>query len=200
MVHGKGSLLGKMPGDAWQKFANLRAYFGFMYGHPGKKLLFMGCEFGQGREWNHDTSLDWHQLDDPLHKGVQLLVRDLNHLYRELPALHERDCEPDGFEWLELHDNEQSVLAFLRRGADPSRIVVVACNFTPVPRYGYRIGVPLPGWYRERRQQRCRDLRRRQHRQRRRRDGRGPLARTAARYSLSLTLPPLATVFLELGG
>jgi 1,4-alpha-glucan branching enzyme len=150
VVHGKGSLLAKMPGDGWQKFANLRAYFGFMFGHPGKKLLFMGGEFGQGREWNHDSSLDWHLLDHPWHRGVQLLVRDLNHLYRELPALHERDCEAQGFEWLELHDNEQSVLAFLRRGSDPGRFVVVISNFTPVPRYGYRIGVPLPGYYRER--------------------------------------------------
>jgi 1,4-alpha-glucan branching enzyme len=150
VVHGKGSLLGKMPGDRWQKFANLRAYYGFMFGHPGKKLLFMGCEFGQEREWNHDASLDWHLLDDPAHHGLQALLRDLNHAYRELPALHERDCEPAGFEWIELHDSEQSVLAFLRRGRDPNRIAVVISNFTPMPREGYRIGVPLPGYYRER--------------------------------------------------
>jgi 1,4-alpha-glucan branching enzyme len=196
VVHGKGSLLGKMPGDAWQKFANLRAYFGFMFGHPGKKLLFMGGEFAQGREWNHDVSLDWHQLDDPQHRGVQQLVRDLNHLYRELPALHERDCEPEGFEWLELHDSEQSALAFLRRGADPARVVAVACNFTPVPRYGYRIGVPLPGHYRERLNTDAAVY------------GGGNIGNgggvTAEEqgshgrpYSLSLTLPPLATVFLE---
>ncbi len=118
VVHGKGSLLGKMPGDRWQKFANLRAYFGFMFGHPGKKLLFMGGEIAQEREWNHDSSLDWHLLDDPMHRGVQAVVRDLNHLYRELPALHELDCEADGFEWLELHDSEQSVLSLpaARRG------------------------------------------------------------------------------------
>jgi len=196
VVHGKGSLLGKMPGDAWQKFANLRAYFGFMFGHPGKKLMFMGGEFAQGREWNHDASLDWHQLDDPRHRGVQQLVRDLNHLYRELPALHERDCEPEGFEWLELHDSEQSALAFLRRGVDPARVVVVACNFTPVPRYGYRIGVPLPGHYRERLNTDAAIY------------GGGNIGNgggvTAEEfgshgrpYSLSLTLPPLSTVFLE---
>ena len=199
VVHGKGSLLGKMPGDAWQKFANLRAYYGFMFGHPGKKLLFMGGEFGQGREWNHDTSLDWHQLDDPQHQAAcSSLVRDLNHLYQELPALHERDCEPDGFEWLELHDNEQSVLAFLRRGADPARIVVVVCNFTPVPRHGYRIGVPLPGFYRERLNSDAgayggSNLGNRG----------GVMAEELGSHgrpcSLSLTLPPLATVFFERG-
>ncbi|HSA81947.1 MAG TPA: 1,4-alpha-glucan branching enzyme, partial [Geminicoccaceae bacterium] len=196
VVHGKGSLLGKMPGDAWQKFANLRAYFGLMFGHPGKKLLFMGCEFAQGREWNHDTSLDWHQLDDPRHRGMQQLVRDLNHLYRELPALHERDCEPDGFEWLELHDSEQSALIFLRRGVDPSRVVVVACNFTPVPRYGYRVGVPLPGHYRERLNTDAAiygggNIG----------NGGGIMAEEFGShgrpYSLSLTLPPLGVVFLE---
>ena len=104
MVHGKGSLLGKMPGDRWQRFANLRAYFGFMWGHPGKKLLFMGGEFGQEREWNHDASLDWHLLDDPLHQGVQTLVRDLNPALSRHPALHERDCEAAGFEWLVADD------------------------------------------------------------------------------------------------
>ena len=150
VVHGKGSLIGKMPGDTWQKFANLRAYYGFMFSHPGKKLLFMGGEFAQGREWNHDTSLDWHLLDDPMHKGVQSLIRDLNHAYQELPALQQKDSDPDGFEWLELHDSQQSVLAYLRRGRDEERPVVVLCNFTPMARYDYRIGVPLPGYYRER--------------------------------------------------
>jgi 1,4-alpha-glucan branching enzyme len=189
-------MLDKMPGDAWQKFANLRAYLGFMYGHPGKKLLFMGCEFGQGREWNHDQSLDWHQLDHPLHKGMQLLVRDLNHLYRELPALHERDCEPDGFEWLELHDNEQSVLVFMRRGVDAAPEVVVACNFTPVPRHGYRVGVPRGGYYRERLNTDAAvyggaNIG----------NGGGLMAEDVAShgrpYSLCLTLPPLGTVILE---
>jgi 1,4-alpha-glucan branching enzyme len=151
VVHGKGSLLGKMPGDRWQRFANLRAYFGFMFTHPGKKLLFMGGEFGQEREWNHDASLDWHLLDDPMHKGVQALVRDLNAVYRGLPALHQLDCEPEGFEWIEGNDNDNSVLAYLRRGrTDPERVAVAVCNFTPVPRHGYRVGVPYPGWYAER--------------------------------------------------
>jgi 1,4-alpha-glucan branching enzyme len=150
VVHGKGSLIGKMPGDQWQKFANLRAYFGFMFTHPGKKLLFMGCEFGQGREWNHDAGLDWHLLDDPYHKGVQDLVRDLNRAYRELPALHQLDCEPQGFEWIEGNDPDNSVIAYLRRGFDDGRPVVVVSNFTPVPQHAYRVGVPLPGWYAER--------------------------------------------------
>jgi 1,4-alpha-glucan branching enzyme len=150
VVHGKGSLLGKMTGDRWQRFANLRAYFGFMFAHPGKKLLFMGGEFAQEREWNHDTSLDWHLLDDPMHRGVQSLVRDLNRLYREIPALHELDCEAAGFEWIEGNDSENSVIAFVRRGREPERLAVAICNFTPVPRQGYRLGLPGPGWYAER--------------------------------------------------
>ncbi len=149
VVHGKGSLLGKMPGDNWQKFANLRAYLTFMYGHPGKKLLFMGAEFAQAREWNHDASLDWHLLSDPLHAGMQRLVRDLNHCYRELPALHERDTESEGFEWIDANDSADSVVSFIRRGAEERDIAVCVCNFTPVPRHGYRIGVPLAGSYRE---------------------------------------------------
>ncbi|MEF7613468.1 1,4-alpha-glucan branching protein GlgB [Aquincola sp. MAHUQ-54] len=197
VVHGKGSILARMPGDRWQRFANLRAYYGFMFGHPGKKLLFMGCEFAQEREWNHDASLDWHLLDDPMHRGVQSLVRDLNALYRRTPALHQRDFTPDGFEWLSHDDAHHSVLAFARRGAD-GRFIVVVCNLTPVVREGWRIGVPEPGHYRE------------------------VLNTDAAAYggsnvgtpfgaaasqavawhghaqSLLLTLPPLATVFLEL--
>ncbi len=149
VVHGKGSLMGRMPGDRWQRFANLRAYFGFMWGHPGKKLLFMGGEFGQEREWNHDASLDWHLLNDPFHAGLQRLVRDLNRVYRAMPELHERDSEPAGFEWLVADDRDNSVIAWVRRGTDPGRIAVVVSNFTPVPREGYRIGVPLPGYYRE---------------------------------------------------
>ncbi len=145
VVHGKGSLLGRMPGDRWQRFANLRAYLGFMWTHPGKKLLFMGSEFGQEREWNYESSLDWHLLDDPMHKGAQLLVRDLNRVYRSRPALHEHDCEPEGFEWIDAADAEQSVLSYLRKGSEPNSVVVVVCNFTPVVRHGYRIGVPAPG-------------------------------------------------------
>ena len=149
VVHGKGSLLGKMPGDRWQKFANLRAYFGFMWTHPGKKLLFMGGEFAQEREWNHDQSLDWHLLGGPAHAGVQRAIRDLNRLYRTLPALHELDCDPGGFQWLDADDASNSVYSFIRRGRGETRPVVVACNMTPVVRHDYRIGVPLPGEWEE---------------------------------------------------
>jgi 1,4-alpha-glucan branching enzyme len=149
VVHGKGSLLGKMPGDDWQRFATLRAYLAFMWTQPGKKLLFMGGEFGQHAEWNHDAELDWGALLDAQHSGVRRLVGDLNRLYRDIPALHECDCEPRGFEWIDFEDREQSVLAFLRRGRDPAQAVLVLCNFTPVPRRGYRVGVPLPGRWRE---------------------------------------------------
>jgi len=149
VVHGKGSLLGKMPGDRWQKFANLRAYLGFMWSHPGKKLLFMGCEIAQEREWNHDAELDWFLLDDAAHAGVQRLVRDLNHLYRQEPALHARDCEPSGFRWLVGDDRANSVFAYLRTGADDGIPVLVVCNMTPTPRHDYRIGVPRDGAWRE---------------------------------------------------
>ena len=149
VVHGKGSLLGKMPGDRWQKFANLRAYYAFHYTQPGKKLLFMGGEFAQEREWNHDASLDWHLTNDPMHEGVQKLVRDLNHLYRNRMALHERDCEPEGFSWIDCNDADASVISYLRRGADPNDFVVVICNFTPVVRHDYRVGVPRAGQYQE---------------------------------------------------
>lgn len=148
VVHGKGSLIRKMPGDRWQRFANLRAYFGFMWGHPGKKLLFMGSEFAQEREWNHDRDLDWPSIDDPAHAGVQRLVRDLNRLYVSEPALHQRDCDPAGFAWTVGDDRSNSVFTFLRFAPERTPILVV-CNMTPVPRYGYRIGVPLPGGWRE---------------------------------------------------
>src|SRR5579885_2467277 len=150
VVHGKGSLIGKMPGDRWQRFANLRAYYGFMWTHPGKKLLFMGNEFAQEREWNHDRQLDWQLLDDPLHAGVRLLVRDLNQLYRSTPALHQLDCEPDGFQWVDVANAEESVVAFLRRGRNPHQLALVVCSFTPVPREGYWLGVPRAGLWRER--------------------------------------------------
>ena len=149
VVHGKGSLLAKMPGDRWQKFANLRLYYGFMWAHPGKKLLFMGGEFGQAAEWSHDGELDWGALADPLHGGLMRLVGDLNRAYRELPALHQCDCEARGFEWVDFADNSQSVIAFLRRGRDQRDVLLAVCNFTPVPRTGYRIGVPHAGRYRE---------------------------------------------------
>jgi 1,4-alpha-glucan branching enzyme len=150
VVHGKGSLIGKMPGDRWQRFANLRSYFGFMWTHPGKKLLFMGGEFAQEREWSHDRSLDWHVLDDPYHRSMQGLVRDLNRLYRELPALHARDADPAGFEWLNATDADNSVYAYARYGGPQDAPVVVVCNFTPVVRESYRIGVPRAGRWVER--------------------------------------------------
>jgi 1,4-alpha-glucan branching enzyme len=149
VVHGKGSLLDKMPGDAWQKFANLRAYYAFMWTHPGKKLLFMGGEFAQGREWNHDSALEWDLLAIDWHAGVQRTVRDLNRLYRALPALHERDCDGGGFEWIEGNDQENSVYAWVRRGTAPEGEVLVVSNFTPVPRPQYLVGVPVSGGWRE---------------------------------------------------
>jgi 1,4-alpha-glucan branching enzyme len=142
VVHGKKSLLGRMPGDEWQRFANLRAYFAFMWSHPGKKLIFMGGEFGQEREWDHDRGPDWALLDNANHAGVQRALRDLNHLYRETPALHRRDCQPDGFAWVIIDDRAQSVFAYLRYGEWGDAPVLVVCNFTPVPRHDYRIGVP----------------------------------------------------------
>jgi 1,4-alpha-glucan branching enzyme len=195
VVHGKGSLIGKMPGDRWQRFANLRAYFGFMWGHPGKKLLFMGGELAQEREWNHDRELDWPSIDDPAHAGVQRLVRDLNTLYRAEPALYERDCDPNGFRWAVGDDTANSVYGFFRCAPDGPTILVVS-NMTPVPRQRYRIGVPQAGRWRE-------------------------ILNTDSSYyggsnvgnagglqtahiaahghgaSLELTLPPLATIFLR---
>jgi 1,4-alpha-glucan branching enzyme len=150
VVYGKGSLHRKMPGDDWQKFANLRAFYSFMYGHPGKKLLFMGGEFGQTNEWYHEASLDWHLLEmGPYHRGLQRLVQDLNGLYRSQPALHQVDFDPAGFEWVDCHDWEHSVISFVRRARDPEDFVLFACNFTPVVRRGYRIGAPRGGFYRE---------------------------------------------------
>ena len=149
VVHGKGSLLTRMPGDSWQQFANLRALFGYMWAHPGKKLLFMGGEFGQRREWAHDGELDWAQSREPAHAGVAKLVGDLNRLYREEPALHRHDFSEQGFAWVAHDDHEASVFAFLRQGDDGAPPVLVVSNLTPVPRHGYRLGVPLPGLWRE---------------------------------------------------
>ncbi|HLY57067.1 MAG TPA: alpha amylase C-terminal domain-containing protein, partial [Stellaceae bacterium] len=194
VVHGKRSLLGRMPGDRWQRFANLRAYYGFMWSHPGKKLLFMGCEFGQEHEWNHDTSLDWHLTGDPMHRGVQLLVRDLNNLYRSEPALHRLDAMPGGFRWIDANDADQSCLSYLRCAGE-GEIAVIACNFTPVPRVGYRVGAPLAGWYQERINTDARDY-----------GGSGmgnsggvwsdPRPWHGHGQSLVLTLPPLSTTIL----
>ena len=149
VVHGKGSLLGKMPGDDWQKFANLRLLFAWMYAQQGKKLLFMGGEFGQRREWNHEESLDWHLLDSPAHEGVRRWVADLNRLYREEPALHRRDFDPEGFDWIDCTDVENSVVSFLRRGKEDDPPLLATFNFTPVPRHNYQMGVPRGGLWAE---------------------------------------------------
>src|SRR5450631_921399 len=149
VVHGKGSLIGKMPGDEWQKFANLRLLYGYMFAQPGKKLLFMGDEFGQVREWGHDLSLEWHVLQFGVQKGIQNWVEQLNRLYRSEPALYELDNEPAGFEWVDCNDTGASVISLLRKGKKPEDTILVVCNFTPVPREGYRIGVPYGGLWRE---------------------------------------------------
>jgi 1,4-alpha-glucan branching enzyme len=196
VVYGKGSLLGRMPGDRWQKFANLRAYYGFMWTHPGRKLLFMGGEFGQEREWNHDQSLDWHLLADPLHRGVQLLVKDLNRLYRNEPALHQADSEPKSFEWIDANDADNSVVSYLRKDASGTRLVLAVSNFTPVVREGYRVGAPVGGRWIERLNTDAAVY-----------GGSnvgngGSVAADATSwhgrpFSLRLTLPPLATLILE---
>src|SRR5258708_1830361 len=138
-----------MPGDDWQRFANLRAYYSFMFGHPGKKLMFMGCEFGQEREWDHDHSLDWHLLDQERHRGVQTLVRDLNSLYRSLPALHELDCDPAGFEWIVTNDADHNVFVWMRKGNAPRERCLIIANFSPNVYHHYRVRVPFPGKWRE---------------------------------------------------
>ncbi|MDA1313296.1 MAG: 1,4-alpha-glucan branching protein GlgB [Acidobacteria bacterium] len=149
VVHMKKAMLGKMPGDDWQKFANLRLLYGYMFTHPGKKLLFMGCEFGQWREWTHDESLDWHLLQDAPHRQLQNWVRDLNHCYRSEGALFEIDFDHNGFEWIDCNDNQSSVISFLRRGKTPGDELLVVCNFTPVAREDYRVGVPYGGYWKE---------------------------------------------------
>jgi 1,4-alpha-glucan branching enzyme len=149
VVHGKGSLLDQVPGDLWQKFANLRLLYAYMFAHPGKKLQFMGCEFGQWNEWNHDTSLQWDLLQWSSHQGLQKFVADLNRTYRREPALYEIDFESSGFEWIDCHNYEQSTLAFVRRAKDPRDFLVIGCNFTPCPRTQHRLGVPELCWYEE---------------------------------------------------
>jgi 1,4-alpha-glucan branching enzyme len=196
VVHGKGSLINKMPGDEWQRFANLRTCYAFMYAHPGKQLLFMGGEFAQKREWNHDSSLDWHLLEEPAHRGIQSLVWDLNGLYKSTPALYEVDTEPAGFEWIEGTDRENSVVSFLRRGERAGDFVIVVCNFTPVVRHSYRVGAPAEGRYEEL-------LNTDDPRYGGSGVANGPLEAEAVPasgrpYSLPLTLPPLATVILKL--
>ena len=199
VVHGKGSLLGKMPGDDWQRFANLRAYYAFMWTHPGKKLLFMGCEFGQQREWSHDGQLDWHLLDQAPHAGLSLLIRDLNLLYRGEAALHRLDAMPEGFAWVDATDSDQSVLSFLRYDAGRQNIALIVCNFTPMPRHDYRLGVPRSGVWRERLNTDATVY-----------GGSGlgnggaataeKIASHGHAQSLSLTLPPLATLIFTADG
>jgi 1,4-alpha-glucan branching enzyme len=149
VVHGKKSLIGRMPGDDWQRFANLRAYYSFMFAHPGKKLMFMGCEFAQEREWNHDRSLDWHLLEQPKYAGIQALVRDLNRAYRDMPALHELDCDPYGFEWLVTNDGDRNVFAWMRKGNAPRDRCLVIANFSPNVYHDYKVRVPFPGRWHE---------------------------------------------------
>ncbi|MCT7949733.1 1,4-alpha-glucan branching protein GlgB [Ancylothrix sp. C2] len=198
VVHGKGSLINKMPGDYWQKCANLRALYGYMYAQAAKKLLFMGCEFGQWSEWNHNTSLDWHLLDNPLHSGLQKWVADLNHIYREEPALHELDFDWAGFDWVDCNDWENSIISLIRKGKNAEETVFIACNFTPVPRYNYRLGVPTAGFWKEVLNSDAGEY------------GGSNLGNFGGvhadeipchghDFSVSLTLPPLAVVFFKLG-
>jgi 1,4-alpha-glucan branching enzyme len=148
VVYGKRSLLNRMPGDEWQRFANLRLLFAYMYTHPGSKLLFQGGEFGQGKEWNFEQSLDWHLLNYDYHKGIQSLVADINQLYRKEPALHQKQFDAEGFEWIDYRDAQNSMLVYIRKGNNSKDDVIVICNMTPVPREAYRIGVPEKGIYR----------------------------------------------------
>lgn len=197
VVHGKGSLLSKMPGSQPDRLANLRAYFGFMWGHPGKKLLFMGNEFAQLQEWNHNTSLDWHLLDDNGHRGIQNLIRDLNGLYCHTPALYQKDCKADGFEWMEGDAADESLFVWIRRGDENSAPVLVVSNFTPVERAERRVAVPVAGHWREKLNTDSKHY------------GGGdrgnlggvdsePIGICGQSHSISITIPPLATIFFEL--
>jgi len=196
VVYGKRSMVGKMPGDEWQKFANLRLLYGYMFGHPGKKLLFMGGEIGQWSEWNHDSSLDWHLLQYPYHAGLRRWVRDLNTFYRGQPSLFELDFDSPGFEWVDCSDSQRSVVCFLRNGKNPGDKTLFACNFTPVPRHNYRVGVPLNCHWREMLNSDAPLY-----------GGSGqgneggvtaaPLPVHGRPYSLSLTLPPLGIVVFQ---
>jgi 1,4-alpha-glucan branching enzyme len=193
VVHGKRSILGRMPGDQWQRFANLRAYYAFMFGHPGKKLLFMGNEFAQEREWSHDHSLDWHLLEHPPYAGVKSLIRDLNHLYKTLPALHQLDCDPAGFEWVIANDADRSIFAWMRKGLDTRARCLVVANFTPSIYRDYRIRVPFGGRWRE-------VFNSDSAHYGGSNVGNGGVVETSATLvpELSLTIPPLAAIFLVL--
>jgi 1,4-alpha-glucan branching enzyme len=196
VVYGKSSLLGKMPGDEWQKFANLRLLLGYMYAQPGKKLLFMGGEFGQWREWVHDNSLDWHLLNYTAHAGIKRWVEDLNHCYRSQPALYQQDFTLSGFEWIDCNDIEQSTVSLIRKGRSDNDLVIVVVNFTPMPRLNYRIGAPRPGLWRELLNSDAKEY-----------GGSGhgnlggveaaPIPMQGRPYSLTFTLPPLATIFFK---
>jgi 1,4-alpha-glucan branching enzyme len=196
VVHGKGSLLGKMPGDSWQKLANLRMLYGYMYGSPGKKLLFMGGEFGQIDEWQHDGQLQWELLEQPSHAAIARWVHALNEVYSNEPALHQLDCDPTGFEWIDANDADQSTLSFLRKARDGGDLIAVVCNFTPVPRYNFRLGVPREGFWRE-----LLNSDAIEH------GGSGhgnlggveamPIVTHGKPMSLNLTLPPLGVLFLK---
>jgi 1,4-alpha-glucan branching enzyme len=195
VVHGKGSLIGKMPGDEWRQFAQLRLLFGYMWSHPGKKLLFMGSEFGQRREWQHEESLEWQVLEYPLHAGARRWMQDLNRFYRRTPALWDLDFSAEGFQWIDCSNADESVLVYLRKGRQEHERVLIACNFTPVPRENYRVGVPRGGWWRERLNSDATDY-----------GGSGsgnfgaveaaPLPSHGHGHSLALRLPPLAVVML----
>jgi 1,4-alpha-glucan branching enzyme len=199
VVHGKGSLLGKMAGDDWQKFANLRLLFGYMYAQSGKKLLFMGGEFGQWREWSHEESLDWHLLEYPFHSGLQRWVADLNWFYRSAPPFYEQDFKSEGFSWIDCNDAEASVVSLIRRGRTTDDLVLVVCNFTPVPRLNYRVGAVRGGFWQEVLNSDATNYGG---------SGYGNLGEVEATpvpchgrlYSLNLTLPPLAVVFLKSQG
>jgi 1,4-alpha-glucan branching enzyme len=196
VVYGKGSLIGKMPGDDWQQAANLRLLFAYMYAQPGKKLLFMGGEFGQRREWTHDAGLEWEVIEQFPHNGLIRCAADLGRLYGSEPALHELDCQPAGFEWIDCNDAAVSVITFIRRGKSSNDLILVACNFTPVARLNYRVGAPFPGWWREIFNSDAAEY-----------GGTGqgnmggaeasPVSFHGRPFSLSLTLPPLAAVFLK---
>ena len=196
VVHGKGALIGKMPGDEWQKGANLRLLFGYMFGHPGKKLLFMGNEFGQWKEWNHDESLEWHALQHPSHQWIQRWLKDLNRLYRDEPALYELDFTTEGFEWIDVHDWERSIISFLRKGKRDGEMILVICNFTPVVSRNYRVGVPHGGFWKELLNSDAEIYGG---------SGQGNLGGTEAEmvlshgrnFSLKLTLPPLGVLFFK---
>jgi 1,4-alpha-glucan branching enzyme len=197
VVHGKGSMIQKVPGDDWQKAATLRVLYAFMGVHPGKKLMFMGSEFGQWREWNHDDSLDWSLLQQPRHAGLQRFVQDLNGLYQREPALYQLDFEPGGFEWIDCNDHESSVISLIRRAADQSDWIVGVLNWTPIARQGYRVGVPEPGYYAELLNSDAEVYAGSNM------GNQGGLEADAVPshgrpYSLNLTLPPLSAVILKL--